>query len=269
MDEADWLIRCPNCAANNCPEEEYPSRPLPIPLDYMKILQSRLVKVKKSILPPILKIILKTCYHLPAHRAPVTSPAVQPGDMIRRHRDGEHNSLELPQALEEDEKKGGCRRHLEHRSGRRFCFSNPGWDGPRSIASRCSPFRIGDVSATRYNSEDHRLGGRLPNSSRLRGEPENPRGICGQPASAKDDVDRAKQTVRLWRKKNELFISAKWLCCMLYALLHVFVFCLFANFPCYHVRYIKQQEFSAEDRSDRDTRTRGAAFELVMDHLDS
>ena len=41
--------------------------------------------------------------------------------------------------------------------GGRFRFSNRGWDEPRSITSRHSPFRIGNVSATtRDNSEEHR-----------------------------------------------------------------------------------------------------------------
>ena len=36
----------------------------------------------------------------------------------------------------------------------------------------------------------------------------------------------------------ELFISVKWLCCILYALLCVFfLFCLSCNFPRYHTRY--------------------------------
>ena len=30
LDEVAWIIRCHNCAANNCSDEEYPSRPLPI-----------------------------------------------------------------------------------------------------------------------------------------------------------------------------------------------------------------------------------------------
>ena len=47
---------------------------------------------------------LKTYYHLPAHQAPVTSPAVQPDGVVGRHRDGEHNPLERPQVLEEEEK---------------------------------------------------------------------------------------------------------------------------------------------------------------------
>ena len=40
-DKLDWLIRCHNCAAYNCPEEEYPLRPLPIPPGYIDNLQSR------------------------------------------------------------------------------------------------------------------------------------------------------------------------------------------------------------------------------------
>ena len=93
LDEVDWLIRCHNCAANNCPEEEYPPRPLPILPDYIDNLQCRLVKIKEDVLPPTLKMILKTYYYLPAHQAPVPSPAVQPDDMMGRHRDGEYNPL--------------------------------------------------------------------------------------------------------------------------------------------------------------------------------
>ena len=66
-DEVDWLIRCDNCAAYNCPKEEYPPRPLPIPPDYIDNLQSRLGKVVKGILPPTLKMILKTYYQAPVH----------------------------------------------------------------------------------------------------------------------------------------------------------------------------------------------------------
>ena len=81
-------------------------------------------------------------------------------------------------------------------------------------------------------------------------------------------IEQSKQFGSGGRRMNCSFLPSGYaVCCMLYCTF--FVFCLFANFPCYHVRYIKQQEFSAEDRSDRDTRTRGAAFELVMDHLDS
>ena len=56
--------------------------------------------------------------------------------------------------------------------------------------------------------------------------------------------------------KDNMFLSTKWRCCFLYAFLCIFLFCLFANFPSYHARYKMLQEFSAEDGSERDTRTR-------------
>ena len=102
-DELDWLIRCHNCTAYNCPEEEYSSRPLPIPPDYIENLQSRLGKVMKVILPPTLKIILKTYYQAPVHpqHQKMSSCSqeeqlgrsfeVQSDDKTVRHRDGEHN----------------------------------------------------------------------------------------------------------------------------------------------------------------------------------
>ena len=98
------MIKCHNCAANSFSEEEYPARPLPIPPNYIDNLQSRLVKVKKGILPPTLKMILKTYYHLPARQVPATSPAEQPDDMVARHRAGEHNPLKQPQVSAEEEK---------------------------------------------------------------------------------------------------------------------------------------------------------------------
>ena len=62
--------------------------------------------------------------------------------------------------------------------------------------------------------------------------------------------------------KGKLFIAAKWLCCILYALL-----CVFLQNSMLSYQILKQRELSAEDGSDRDTQTRGAAFELAMDHL--
>ena len=91
------------CSANNYSEEEYPSRQLPIPQDYIDNLQSRLIRVKKGILSPTLEMILKTYYHLPARQVPIPSPAVQPDDMMGRHRDGEHSPLERPRASHEEE----------------------------------------------------------------------------------------------------------------------------------------------------------------------
>ena len=48
LDEVDWLIRCHNCAANNCSEEGCVPRPLPIPSDCIDNLKSRLVKVGRA-----------------------------------------------------------------------------------------------------------------------------------------------------------------------------------------------------------------------------
>ena len=103
LDKINWMIRCHNCEAPNCPQEKYPSRLLPIPPDYIDNLQSRLIKVKKSMLPPTLKMILKTCYHPLARQALITSPTVQPDDTMGRHQDGEHNPQERPRASEEEE----------------------------------------------------------------------------------------------------------------------------------------------------------------------
>ena len=155
---------------------------------------------------------LKTYYHLPAHQAPVypqqqkipprpqeeqlkTSLVVQPDDLMGRHLDGEHNSLERQQ-VSEDEEKVVADGTLSTDQGRVLCFSIRDWDGPRSMASRRSPFRIVNVSATRDSSEEHRLWGRLSHSSRLCGEPENsnnntsrlPRGGCDQPAAARGEI---------------------------------------------------------------------------------
>ena len=69
--ELTWLIRCHNCSVENCPEEDYPPRPLPIPPGYIEILQRRLGKAMKGILRPTLKMIPKTHYQLPARQAPV------------------------------------------------------------------------------------------------------------------------------------------------------------------------------------------------------
>ena len=73
LEEINWKITCHNCEALNCPQEEYPARPLPIPPDHIDNLQSRLIKVKNGTLPPNLKMVLKIHCHLPAQRpAPTT-----------------------------------------------------------------------------------------------------------------------------------------------------------------------------------------------------
>ena len=101
QEEIVWMIRCHNCEALNRPQEEYPARPLPIPPNYIDNLHSRLIKVQHGILPPTLKMILKTRYNLPP---PTTSSrTVQPDDVMRGHRDGENSPQERPRASEEKE----------------------------------------------------------------------------------------------------------------------------------------------------------------------
>ena len=51
LEDINWMIRCHNCEALNCPQEEYPARPLPVPPNYIDNLQSGLIKVKKGVLP--------------------------------------------------------------------------------------------------------------------------------------------------------------------------------------------------------------------------
>ena len=171
--ELELLIRCDHCAADNYPEEEYPLRPLPIPPDYIDNLQRRLEKAINGILPPTLKMILKAYYPLPARQAIVhlqqqensscsqeeqlkTLLKVQPDDMTRKRWHGEHNPLKRPQVLEKEEKVVADGTSHESQ-GKKKCFSNRGWDGPRNITSRRSPFReIDDVSATTKNNREER-----------------------------------------------------------------------------------------------------------------
>ena len=85
------MIRCHNCEALNCLQEEYPARLLPTPPpSYINNLQSRLIEVRKGIFPASLKMILKTNDPLPVrHPAPETSG--QPDDVIGEHRAGENS----------------------------------------------------------------------------------------------------------------------------------------------------------------------------------
>ena len=46
LKELNWMIRCHNCEALDCPQKEYPARLLPTPPpNYVDNLQSRLIKV--------------------------------------------------------------------------------------------------------------------------------------------------------------------------------------------------------------------------------
>ena len=96
-----WMVRCHNCKALNCPQEEYPARPLSIPPNYIDSLHSRLIKVQQGVWPLTLKIILKICSNL---LALTTSPrTVQTDDVMGGHRDGQNSPQERPQASKEKE----------------------------------------------------------------------------------------------------------------------------------------------------------------------
>ena len=62
-----WLIRHHNCIVDNCPEEDYPPMPRPIPPGYTENLGRRMRKAVKGILPPTIKMILKRHYPIPQH----------------------------------------------------------------------------------------------------------------------------------------------------------------------------------------------------------
>ena len=91
LEEVSWILRCHNCEALDCPQEEYPARLLPTPLpSYIDNLQSRLIKAPKGIFPASLKMILKTKHPL-AVRRPEPETSVQPDDVIGEHRAGENS----------------------------------------------------------------------------------------------------------------------------------------------------------------------------------
>ena len=81
QEEIIWMIIFHNCEALNHPQEEYQARPLPIPPNYIDNLQSRLTTVKQGILPPTLKMILKTYILLQQAQHP--KPQEQLSPMIR------------------------------------------------------------------------------------------------------------------------------------------------------------------------------------------
>ena len=91
LEKANRMIRCHNCEALNCPQEEYPARLLPTPPPcYINNLQSRLIKIRKGIFPASLNMMLKTKYPLPERR-PAPETSVQPDDVIGEHRARENS----------------------------------------------------------------------------------------------------------------------------------------------------------------------------------
>ena len=61
LEEISWMLRCYDCEALDCPQEEYSARLLPTPPpSYIDNLQSRLIRARKAIFPASFKMILKT-----------------------------------------------------------------------------------------------------------------------------------------------------------------------------------------------------------------
>ena len=240
FDEVDWTTICHNCEAFNFPQDEYPPRSLPISPSYIDNLQSRLVKVKKCILPSTLKMILETFYHLPARQAPITSPTVQPDDMMWRHRDGEHNPLERPQALEEKENVVADGTSSTDKGGYFVSKTEVGMDHEASHVA-AHHFKLAMIRQQGTTAKSTDWGGDYPIQGDFAGNPETvtaariaarEEATIGRHQRGTTSTDQNKQ-FDPGGTTGELFISAKWLCCILYALLCVFIrFCLSCNFSC-------------------------------------
>ena len=77
-DKCNWLLRC-HIYAVNCSKEYCPRYPLLISPDYVKHLVKRCEIARKGLLPPPLKIALKTRYPLPLEQWP--QPVLLPSDI--------------------------------------------------------------------------------------------------------------------------------------------------------------------------------------------
>ena len=193
QEEIGWMIRCHNYEALNRPQEEYPARPLPLPPNYIDKLHSRLIKVQQGVWPPTLKIILKTRYNLPA---PTTSPrTVQSDDVMRGHRDGENSPQARPRASEEKEEVVVNGTPSTDKGGDFISQTKVETDHePSKLADRQELVIFRQQKRTTAKSTD--WGGRLPHSSKIRGEHEcsysstsrRPRGGCDWQTSARDGI---------------------------------------------------------------------------------
>ena len=145
--------------------------------------------------------------------------------------------------------QGGCGRHFARKSGK-FIFPSRRREGPRSTTSHRSPFcETADRPATaRGDSEKHREGGiLLPPSRPAGGIPKTTTTVrvAAREEAAIGRHQRGTTSTEQNKQfdpggcKDSLFLSAKWLLYMLYALLYIFLFCLSANFFCYHARFKK------------------------------
>ena len=182
-------------------------------------------------MPPTLKMILKTYYHLPACQAPITSPTVQHDDMVGRHRDGKHNSHERPRASEEEEKVVADGTSSTDKGGDFVSQTEVGTDHEASqIAARHFELAMfWQHQGTTVMSTDWR--GYYPIQPDFAGNPNiatttrvaaREEAAIGRHQRGTTSTDQNKQFDR-GGKQGKLLISAKWRCCVLYALLCVFI----------------------------------------------
>ena len=73
--EFDWLITCCHGAVNNCPKEYCPPMFLSVSSYHINKMVKSAEMTEKGILPPTLKIILKTHCPLPVKQKPPTQPS--------------------------------------------------------------------------------------------------------------------------------------------------------------------------------------------------
>ena len=261
QEEIIWMIRCHNCEALNRPQEEYPARPLPIPPNYIDNLHSILIKVQQGALPPTLKMILKTRYHLPA---PTTSPrTVQPDYVMRGHRDGDNSPQKRPRASEENEEvvvngipstdEGG-----DFISQTKVDTNHE----PSKLADRQELVIFRQQKRTPAKSTD--WGGDYPIQADFA---ENTNTVTAARVAAREEaaIGKHRQGTASTDENKQYDPGGtgdnppKWPCCILYALLCVFLFCFafLTISPCYHAQVALEMEAISTYME-----TRGAAFEL-------
>ena len=126
----------------------------------------------------------------------------------------------------------------------------------------------------RGDNKQHREEGDYPTQADFGGNPTattvrvavSEEAAIGRHQRGTTSTEQNKQFDPGGRRVSSSFLSSGYaiycmLCCAFFSVLPS------CNFLYYHTRYQRQREPSAEDVSDRDTQSRGAAFELAMDHL--
>ena len=192
-------------------------------------------------------MILKTPYNLPA---PTTSPrTVQPDDVMRGHRNRENSPQERPRALDEKEEvvengtpstvKGGdfvsqTKVETDHEplqfADRHFELvifrQQKGTTAKSTDWGRDYPIQVDFADNT--------------NAVTVARAAAREEAVIGKQRQGTASTDENKQ-YEPGGTGDDPLISAQWPCCILYALLCVFLFCFVLpslQFPCYHVRFL-------------------------------